>query len=212
MITFQFSTPLFVILFPLSPFFPNPPPLFFFSSLPTLLPLVLPFLPPFLPLPFFLFFCFLSLSPLKQMPGRVGTEMPQSDGGVVSLAWIPDKPDVLVAGIGSKWLRLFDVRGPGECRAAATTRGAYCLSMDPHSRNLIASYSADVCLNLLRSFSDSKDFLSFSFFSFFLFFFFFFSCLLDAAFHQDLGLPQVTGPARLDHLCPPGRVPAVVPH
>lgn len=75
------------------------------------------------------------------MSARVAgpAELPLSEG-VVSMAWLPDKPDMLAAGIGTKWLRLFDVRA-GTAHTVSSARGAYSLSADPHSCNLLASFS-----------------------------------------------------------------------
>ena len=83
--------------------------------------------------------------PMAQPHGTARTAGPTElalGDGVLSLAWVPDKPDILLAGIGSKWLRLFDVRGGARTtHTVSTARGAYKLAVDPHSSNLFASFS-----------------------------------------------------------------------
>eukprot|EP00039_Didymoeca_costata_P010060 m.134510 g.134510 ORF g.134510 m.134510 type:complete len:894 (+) comp14695_c0_seq4:96-2777(+) len=67
------------------------------------------------------------------------TELAQHDL-ILSLAWIPDRPDTLLAGVGYKWLRVFDIRAGG-AHTVSTARGAFELAVDPHSKNLFASFS-----------------------------------------------------------------------
>eukprot|EP00041_Stephanoeca_diplocostata_P029889 m.890823 g.890823 ORF g.890823 m.890823 type:complete len:815 (+) comp23652_c1_seq21:726-3170(+) len=60
--------------------------------------------------------------------------------GVLSLRWIPDSQDTLLAGIGPKYLKLFDVRC-GSSHTVSTARGAHCLAVNPNAPNIFASFS-----------------------------------------------------------------------
>ena len=72
------------------------------------------------------------------------TELSQGEG-VLSLQWVPGSADVLLAGIGAKWLRLFDIRAKTN-HTVSTARGAYCLTVDPLSPDTFASFSRTCCL------------------------------------------------------------------
>lgn len=67
-------------------------------------------------------------------------ELPTHDA-VLSLAWLPDKSDILLAGTGSKFLRLFDIKVGNAIHTVPTARGANHLAVDPHSKNQVASFS-----------------------------------------------------------------------
>ena len=74
------------------------------------------------------------------------TELSQGEG-VLSLKWVPGSADVLLAGIGAKWLRLFDIRAKTN-HTVSTARGAYCLTVDPLSPDTFASFSRMFCTHL----------------------------------------------------------------
>ena len=82
-----------------------------------------------------------SIDPYFIQDLRGVTEAPLTGDGILSIAWLPDGR--LAAGIGAKWLRLYDPR-ESMMRSAGETpssRGASCLCVDPRNPNLFASYA-----------------------------------------------------------------------
>mmetsp|Transcript_3921 Transcript_3921/g.12256 ORF Transcript_3921/g.12256 Transcript_3921/m.12256 type:complete len:981 (+) Transcript_3921:44-2986(+) len=59
---------------------------------------------------------------------------------VPSLKWMPGDTNTLIAGVGNKWLRLFDVRTKTN-HSVGTARGAYCIATDPNSPKTFATFS-----------------------------------------------------------------------
>ncbi|XP_065666552.1 GATOR2 complex protein MIOS-B isoform X2 [Hydra vulgaris] len=63
----------------------------------------------------------------------------------VSVQWLQNKPRTLVAGQGSKWLRLFDIRSP-DPKVLATTKAINGISVDKNNCNRIASFAEGAVL------------------------------------------------------------------
>eukprot|EP00053_Salpingoeca_punica_P015119 m.138383 g.138383 ORF g.138383 m.138383 type:complete len:930 (+) comp16629_c0_seq1:98-2887(+) len=84
-------------------------------------------------------------------------EFPETNDSVLSLTWLPERPHLIAAGIGLKFLRVMDIRQDKPAISAAAKGAAYQLCADS-TCNLLASYSQPenaIKVWDIRNFSDA---------------------------------------------------------
>ncbi|ORX91418.1 hypothetical protein K493DRAFT_339376, partial [Basidiobolus meristosporus CBS 931.73] len=92
-------------------------------------------------------------NPLKQMVSSAYTRNEDvrpiqqygSSEAITSCAWFPDSPSQLVAGMGLKWLRVYDVRADSSSPPGVifATKAIYGISVDPFHPYRFASHTED---------------------------------------------------------------------